>query len=217
MTARKDHTILTATKEQGIDRDIVEYMQETFGAKAVSITTKGETIQSLSVPRDNFRRGLKKDSNLRAVVRASETRIQDVHVKPLTLGEVMDAKVYVKVAKAVGASKRDGSGMSLSDPIARLHDILSDWGQVKIPALVLLLIAGGTLYGAYRLAKVATDMGEDYATQLKDASTSDKGLDRAIRARSGGQMNPSAQPVEAPKIADKPQPEREQSNPQKVD
>ena len=185
MSRRRDHTILTSTNEQGIDRDIVAHFRETFGTKSVEVKSKGETIESLTLPRDNFRRELKKDSSLRAIVRASETRIQDVHVKPLSLGEVMDAKVYVKDAKAVGASKRDGSAVSLSDSISRLHDVLSEWGQVKIPALILLLLAGGTLYGAYRLGKVAMDMGEDYANQVREASESDKGLERVLRARAG--------------------------------
>ncbi|MBN8547914.1 MAG: hypothetical protein J0M12_01220 [Deltaproteobacteria bacterium] len=185
MSKQKDHTILSSSAEDGIDRSVVSLMQEKFGARSVSITTKGESIQTLTVPRSEFRRALQKDSTLRAIVRASATNIQDVHVKPLSLGEVMEAKVYVKDAKAVGASRRDGSNIALGDSIARLHETLSEWGQIRIPALVLLLIAGGTLYGAYRLAKVATDMGQDYAKQLGDASASEVGLERAIKARSG--------------------------------
>lgn len=203
----KNQVVLTSRSEQGIDRDIVAHLRSTFGAKDTAVSQKADVVESISLPREKFLKALKSDSTLRAIVRTSETEVQEVFVKPLGLGEKMDAPVFVQHAKTVAISKRDGTSIPLGNSIGRVREFLEEWGQVKIPAIILLMLAGGTLYGAWRLSRVANDLAEDYANQISAAAESEAGLERAIQARSGRRQQQVAT-TSAPATTQSEEPER---------
>ena len=193
-----DQTIFTALNGPTIDRDDVAILKSLLGS--ISVTTRknpDEEFQSLTVPRTPLRNLITADTTFRRALRTMPFKLQDLNGRTMKLSEPMTAEVYVKEAKYNGLSHTQGRELIPFDVRMRwLEDAVGEWGHVRIPAIILLTIVGFVGYGGWKLATYAGRVIEEYAAVTAAASTSEKGLEAAIRARSGRMQEKAAKGAE---------------------
>jgi len=174
--------------QEAISKDEVEFLGSALPRDLLQIRKNAAgSISSLAVPTKALRKSILNDKGLRDFLRGADLEIQDLEVKRgrTHMGQLMMGRVYVKDTKAVGLRGGISGGNPLADSLESLKAHLEDGAEVKTPAAVILLIAGGTIYGAFRLGNVVVRMGTDYAETLEAASTDQEGLDQAVNSRSG--------------------------------
>ena len=196
-------TVIRASEGEKLDSSTRDLFESFLGKHNVQTKLNpDQELESLTVPTKKLRGTIAEgDSSFRRALRGLPLELQDIVSKRrnVEIGTVMSSPVYVQEAKASGAIVRtEPSAGSLANSIDAFRDKLEDWGQVKIPAAILLLLAGGTLYGAWRLARVAEETFTEQARLLSEAAESEAGLERAVRARSG---------LSVPQVAEDPQEE----------
>lgn len=147
----------------------------------------GQDINSLTVPRRPLREAILADTLFRRTLRNTDLEFQDIFAGRRRVGQSdsMSAAAYIKDTKSIGIRTPHGSVIKLGGSPEGLRASMEDWAQVRIPAAILVLIAGGTLYGTWRLGTYAAAVIDEYSQSLAEAATSDEGLDRAVANRSG--------------------------------
>jgi hypothetical protein len=185
----QDQAIFTNLSGPTIDRDDAAILKELL--KPIDAKTrKGpeQEIQSLTVPRTDLRKRILDDVDFRRALRNMPFKISDLSARKMELTDPVSADVYIKDTKYNGLKHTGGESLIPFDIRMRaLENWAGDWGYVKIPAAILVLIAGGMLYCAYRLAMHASKVISDYSDATAAAIQSDAGLEKAIKARSGMQ------------------------------
>lgn len=186
----QDQAIFTSLAGPTIDREDAVILKELL--KPIDAKTRKsaeQEIESLTVPRTDLRKRILDDADFRRALRNMPIKISDLSARKMELTDPVSADVYIKDTKYSGL-KHTGGGKSLVPFDIRMRALenwAGDWGYVKIPAAIMILIAGGLLYSAYRLATYAGKIISDYGDATAAAIASDAGLEKAIKARSGMQ------------------------------
>jgi len=185
----KRESIITRQDGQPMNEAELSLLTARLPEKSVcQRSNKENQIDSLSVPTKTFRRAILTNSDFRHAVRRSDLEITDISIKGglVDMSQALNGASYVKTTKAVGLRGGTGSVVPLADSIEALQARLEDWAQIKIPAAVLILIAGGTIYGAYKLGNAVVKIGTSYAETLERASSGEEGLKSVLEEKAGG-------------------------------
>lgn len=134
---------------------------------------------------------LLRERSVRTAFRTLPIQVQDIQARTAKLSAPMAAAAYVKDTKySKLAFSSSESLIPFSVQIRAIEDWAGEWGYVRIPAIILLSLAGGVCWGAWKLATYSSRLLEDQNQMLVDAASSEKGLDRAVKARSGSAALP---------------------------
>lgn len=192
-----DISVLSAIKGPTIDRSDVDLIKGLLEPLPVRETLNDDLgIRSLSVPRTKLREMLLRERSVRTAFRTLPIQVQDIQATAAKLAAPMAAAAYVKDTKynklAFSSSE---SLIPFSVQMRAIEDWAGDWGYVRIPAIILISIAAGVCWGAWKLATYSSRLLEDQNQMLVDAASSEKGLDRAVKARSGSAATPQTTAV----------------------
>ena len=200
----RDITILTSSRGPAIDRADADMLAGLLEPISVKETTTSEgDLKSLTVPRTDFRKRLLADKNFRRTFRNLPMFAQDIRARDAKCSEKLLADSYVADTKSYKlAFNAPRSLIPNQFSISGIREWAEEWGQVRIPALLLVGIAGALFWSAWRLGSHAIKLFEEQNQLLVDAASTDAGLERAIRARAGKVRSESQQVVQETDRAD---------------
>lgn len=199
----RDQAIITAPRREPIADGFADFLRQSFPerCRAERKNTDSE-LTSITIDRRELRKKILSSQTFRRSFRQLPLEVQDLYVKrgwlfwgQGGLGECMSARVYVSDTKALGHSRGTLLGKSLSNSIRGLQEKLESlavWAQ----AAVIVGTIGAILGTLGLLAREAYKVISSYSDSLEAAATSEEGLERAIRARSG-RTNPQRPPAES--------------------
>ncbi|WKZ56675.1 MAG: hypothetical protein QY326_08070 [Bdellovibrionota bacterium] len=169
--ARSSETVITAPESgEKLPPELITFFKVHVGNHAVK--PHGEDpdgAKSIAVPTRKLRETILADTPFRRALRDSNLRLQDIQARwgRVHIGDVMYASGYVKETKTVGVSPRSERNDALA--LTGLKEKLEDLAD-RMPLAVIVLIAGGTVYMAWRLGDAASRLGIRYAERISAAA-----------------------------------------------
>jgi hypothetical protein len=179
-----DTTLIKNSSGARLEPYLDEFLRSHLPPRDVqaSRTPEGD-LQSLCVPRTMLRQQIIKDPDFRRTFRTLEVQVQDFDKKGRP-GDLLKAKEYVADTQAIGVGKASAVPKPLKDSIRSMQEWLDSLGTVMKFGVIGLMI-GIPLYAAFKTARFAAKVVDEYAEATAAAIETDAGLERAIRARSG--------------------------------
>lgn len=179
-----------ASLDPGVEDLLRGQLPDRVVQEIISTRTPEGDLQSLTVPRKAFREAILANDDFRRTLRTLNIEVQDFYTKG-GIGEPLDARHYVADTKAVGQSRGSAIPQPLKESIRSMQEWLDSLGTV-MKVGVLGLMIGLPLYAAFRTAQFAAKVISEYADATAAAIKDEKGLERAIQARSGFKSQPQA-------------------------
>jgi len=200
----KSAIITSSGDEKNVSSQLVDILKEKLGTGNVETTPKQKPpFNSVCVTMPHFSVRVNESYTLRQVIYDSDIDITVIKSKKRLFGGAkiqraspVSGKVFVKQSISVGTSDLvENQSRNWSEFLDAFKEKLEDWGQIKMPFALLLLIGGMTLFIGYKIKQGIAPAIQDYSDSTKRAIESKEGLQKLIDKRSGKEKSTATQPT----------------------